>query len=104
MAWDAPLSRVLSPQGDRLLTLRDAGTYLSERFAKVARDAVLEHAIALLMKGAESGELADRLRSMWYRTVPLDRYPPVACLGSRFGNAPARGLRTRSASGAPSRV
>jgi hypothetical protein len=29
MAWDAPLSRVLSPQGERLVTLRDAGTYLS---------------------------------------------------------------------------
>ncbi len=60
MAWDAPLSRVLSPQGERLVTLRDAGTYLSERFANVTRDAVLEHAIALLMKAAESGELADR--------------------------------------------
>ncbi|MFL5220181.1 MAG: hypothetical protein ACJ8DO_16150 [Microvirga sp.] len=42
------------------MTLRDAGTYLAERFADVARDAVLEHAIALLMKAAESGELADR--------------------------------------------
>ena len=60
MAWDAPLSRVLSPKGERLVTLRDAGTYLSERFADAARDAVLEHAIALLMKAAESGELADR--------------------------------------------
>jgi hypothetical protein len=47
-------------QGERLVTFRDAGTYLSERFADAARDAVLEHAIALLMKAAESGELADR--------------------------------------------
>jgi hypothetical protein len=57
---DVPLTRVLSPQGARLITLRDAGAYLSERFAGVTHSAVLEHAIELLMKAAQSGTLADR--------------------------------------------
>jgi hypothetical protein len=56
--WDAPLTRVLSPQGARLVTLRAAGAYLSERFAGVTHSAVLEHAIELLMKAAQSGTLA----------------------------------------------
>jgi hypothetical protein len=61
MDWDAPLSRVLSPKGERLVTLRDAGAYLSsERFATVTHSPVLERAVELLMKAAETGTLADR--------------------------------------------
>jgi hypothetical protein len=59
MAWDAPLSRVLSPKGERLVTLRGGDVPLRTLRRRRA-DAVLEHAIALLMKAAESGELADR--------------------------------------------
>jgi hypothetical protein len=36
-----------------------ASTYLSKRFAGVTHSALLQHAIGLLMKVAESGELAD---------------------------------------------
>jgi len=58
--WNAPLSRVLSPGGARLVTLKDAGNYLSEQFATVLECAVLAHAIGLLMQAAEAGTLADR--------------------------------------------
>jgi hypothetical protein len=51
---------VLSPGGVRLVTLREAGAYLSEHFATVTQSAVLERAIELLMAAAETGELADR--------------------------------------------
>ena len=60
LGWDAPLTRVLSPKGERLVTLRDAGTYLSGRFGNVTKDAALERAIELLIKAAETGALADR--------------------------------------------
>jgi hypothetical protein len=58
--WDAPLSRVLTPRGTRLSTLREAGLYLSEAFATVTQSAVLERAIELLMQAAESGKAKDR--------------------------------------------
>jgi hypothetical protein len=58
--WDAPLSRVLTPRGAQLSTLREAGQFLSERFSSVIHDASLERAIELLMAAAESGVLADR--------------------------------------------
>jgi hypothetical protein len=60
MSWDLPLSRVLTPRGERLATLREAGAYLSERFATVTHSAVLERAIVLLMAAAESGKPKDR--------------------------------------------
>jgi hypothetical protein len=37
LGWDAPLSRVLSPKRERLVTLRGAGPYLSERVTTVLR-------------------------------------------------------------------
>jgi hypothetical protein len=58
--WDAPLSRVLTPRGARLSTLRAAGQYLSEQFATVVESAVLARAIELLMAAAESGRPKDR--------------------------------------------
>jgi hypothetical protein len=45
VSWDAPLIRVLSPKGTRLVTLRDAGAYLSERFPGVTESAVLKHGL-----------------------------------------------------------
>ena len=43
LSWNAPSDPVLSPKGERLVTLRYAGTYLSERFTTVLQDdAVLE--------------------------------------------------------------
>jgi hypothetical protein len=58
--WDAPLSRVLTPRGAQLSTLREAGQFLSERFSNVTHDASLKRAIELLMRAAESGEAKDR--------------------------------------------
>ena len=59
--WDAALSRVLTLKGgERLVTLRDAGRCLSDRFGSVNRDAALEHAIELLMAAAATGELERR--------------------------------------------
>jgi hypothetical protein len=63
LGWDARLSRVLSPPGQRLVTLRDAANYIAGRFANVTRNAALEHAIELLMEAAESGALEDRKRA-----------------------------------------
>jgi hypothetical protein len=56
----APLWRVLTPRGARLSGLLEAGQYLSESFAAVTHSAVLEHAIVLLMRAAESGKAKDR--------------------------------------------
>jgi hypothetical protein len=61
--WDAPLSRVLTPRGERLVTLRDAARYLTERFANLTHDMALERAIELLMLAAGTGELAERKRA-----------------------------------------
>jgi hypothetical protein len=58
--WDAPLSRVLTPRGARLSTLREAGQYLSANFTTVIESAVLARAIELLMAAAESGRPKDR--------------------------------------------
>jgi hypothetical protein len=58
--WDLPLSRVLTPRGARLATLREAAEFLSARFGNVLQCAVLERAIELLMAAAESGKPKDR--------------------------------------------
>jgi hypothetical protein len=63
LGWDAPLARVLTPSGQRLETLRQAGAYLSSRFGNTIKNAALEHAIQLLMHAAETGKLEDRKRA-----------------------------------------
>jgi len=63
LGWDAPLTRVLTPSGQRLQTLRQAGAYLSSRFGNTIKNAALEHAIQLLMHAAETGKLEDRKRA-----------------------------------------
>jgi hypothetical protein len=51
---------VLAPRGTRLSTLRDAGRYLADGFATVTQSGVLERAIMLLIRAAESGKPKDR--------------------------------------------
>jgi hypothetical protein len=58
--WDKALSRELGAAGERIVTLRDAGRFLLERFQGVTKSAPLEHAIVLLMRAAASGRRADR--------------------------------------------
>jgi hypothetical protein len=70
--WDRPLSRVLTPRGARLCTLREAGAFLTERFAQVTKCAVLEHAIVLLMAAAESGRPKDRKAATDQLAIVLD--------------------------------
>ena len=41
LGWDAPLTRVLTPSGQRLETLRQAGAYLSSRFGNTIKNAAL---------------------------------------------------------------
>ena len=59
--WSRPLTRVLILKtGERLRTLHDAAELISRRFGSVTKSALLEHAISLLLRAAETGTRADR--------------------------------------------
>lgn len=59
--WTLPLTRPLPLKGGRRLrTLWDAAELITRRFGNVTQDAVLEHAIVLLLRAAETGTQADR--------------------------------------------
>jgi hypothetical protein len=59
--WNQPLSRVLILKtGERLRTLHDAAELITRRFGSVTKSALLEHAIGLLLRAAETGTRADR--------------------------------------------
>ena len=59
--WNRPLSRVLILKtGERLRTLHDAAELITRRFDSVTNSALLEHAIGLLLRAAETGTQADR--------------------------------------------
>ena len=59
--WNEPLARPIRLRdGTTLTTLAAAGNCLTARFASITRSAPLEHAIALLMLAAETGDVVHR--------------------------------------------
>ena len=59
--WSRPLTRVLVlKSGERLRTLHDAAEQFTRQFGSVPKSALLEHAIGLLLRAAETGTRADR--------------------------------------------
>jgi hypothetical protein len=62
-AWGCSARPRSHARGARLSILREAGRYISERFATVTKCAVLEHAIVLLMAAAASGRPNNRTAS-----------------------------------------
>lgn len=58
---DRPLTRTLAlSSGERLRTLHDAAELITRRFGATRCDAMLEHAIVLRLRTAETGTEADR--------------------------------------------
>jgi len=54
--WTLPLTRPLPLKGGRRLqTLWDAAELITRRFGNVSQDAVLEHAVRLILCAAETG-------------------------------------------------
>jgi len=75
--WSKPLSRRLKLRdGRELSTLAEAAAVVAEDFGTVTNNAILEHAVELLLRAAETGRTADRreateqvqtLLMLWHR-------------------------------------
>jgi hypothetical protein len=76
--WSRPLSRTLTlKSGRRLTTLLDATDLLAEQFQTATRNDLLEYAIGLLLRAAETGTLADR-RAATDRVALVQRLSAMA--------------------------